>query len=72
MKRIKIASSNLKGIGYDKEKKIMEVEFNQGGIYQYKEVLENDYNDIMHSASKGGALHRLRKERNWAYEKMNN
>jgi len=38
MKRKTIKSSNIKSIGYAIEPQILEVEFNGGAVYHYKEV----------------------------------
>ena len=38
MKRKTIQSSNIKSIGYAIELQVLEVEFNGGAIYHYKEV----------------------------------
>ncbi|MBA7540511.1 hypothetical protein ES705_32810 [subsurface metagenome] len=38
MKRKQVESSNLASVGYDADKKILEIEFNHGGVYQYFNV----------------------------------
>jgi hypothetical protein len=53
MKREKVESSNLASVGYDSKKKILEVEFNHGGIYQYFDVPESEYNKLMKASSHG-------------------
>ena len=53
IKRIPVASPNIASIGYDKEIHILEIEFNHGAIYQYKDVPENVYEELMSSPSQG-------------------
>ena len=38
MKRKPLNSSSLKAAGYDPEKKLLEVEFLNGSVYQYRDV----------------------------------
>ncbi len=52
-KRIPVASSNIASVGYDKEAHILEIEFHHGAIYQYKDVPENVYEELMNSPSQG-------------------
>lgn len=53
IKRIPVASSNIASVGYDKEAHILEIEFHHGAIYQYKDVPENVYEELMSSPSQG-------------------
>jgi hypothetical protein len=53
MKRQQVESSNLASIGYDLENQILEVEFKHGGIYQYFEVPENIFEELMNADSHG-------------------
>lgn len=53
MKRKSVESSNLASVGYDAKKQILEIEFNHGGIYQYFDVPEDEYNKLMNSSSHG-------------------
>ncbi|PIR88474.1 MAG: KTSC domain-containing protein [Candidatus Harrisonbacteria bacterium CG10_big_fil_rev_8_21_14_0_10_44_23] len=53
MNREPVKSSDLKAIGYDPETKILEVEFQSGSLYQYVNVAENVYSELMKSDSKG-------------------
>ena len=56
MKRQSVESSNLASVGYDAENEILEVEFNHGGVYQYFDVPENIYNDLINAPSIGSYL----------------
>lgn len=53
MKRQQVESSNLASVGYDAENEILEVEFNHGGVYQYFDVPENVYEELMNASSHG-------------------
>jgi len=51
IKRIPVASSNIAAVGYDKEARILEIEFHHGAIYQYVDVPEKVYEELMSSPS---------------------
>jgi hypothetical protein len=53
MKRENVDSSMLASIGYDAKKKILEVEFNHGGIYEYYDVKKKVYKELMEADSHG-------------------
>ena len=53
MERVSVQSSNLSSIGYDKGNEILEIEFNHGGIYQYSNVPQRVYNNLMNADSHG-------------------
>lgn len=53
MKRQLVKSSNLASIGYDPINQILEVEFKKGGIYQYFEVPESVFEELMNANSHG-------------------
>ena len=57
MDRYNVASSNILSIGYDQLTMTLEVEFLNGRIYQYYNVPENMYHEIMRTPSKGRFLH---------------
>lgn len=52
-KRIPVASSNIASVGYDAKKKILEIEFHHGAIYQYFDVPEEVYGELMKAGSLG-------------------
>ena len=56
MNRIPVSSSNIVSIGYDKQSAILEVEFSSGSVYQYFDVPEHLYNELMQASSLGGFL----------------
>jgi len=53
MERQNVSSSNLASIGYDAQNEILEVEFKHGGVYQYFDVPENIYDELMNASSHG-------------------
>ena len=59
MNRTPVKSSNVKSIGYDPDKKILEVEFANGDVYRYLKVPENVHYSLMTSPSIGAAMHTL-------------
>ena len=56
MERFPVDSSNIAAIGYEKDLSVLEVEFKNGSVYQYYDVPENIFNDIMGADSKGKYL----------------
>lgn len=53
IQRIVVASSNIASVGYDAEKRILEIEFHHGAIYQYFDVPKEVYDGLMGAGSKG-------------------
>jgi hypothetical protein len=53
MEREYVESSNLKSVGYDPNNAILEVEFHNGAIWQYYDVLESTYYEMKSAASIG-------------------
>lgn len=56
MDRKPVSSSNISSIGYDPATKILEVEFNSEGLYQYSGVPQSVYQGIMGATSHGKYL----------------
>lgn len=57
MQKIHVTSSDIKTIGYDEESQILEVEFINGGVYQYFYVPILVYENFLNAPSKGKYLH---------------
>ena len=57
MERIPVQSSNLFSVGYDSQTSILEIEFNNGSIYQYSGVPQEVYEGLMNAGSKGSYFH---------------
>lgn len=53
MKRIAIISKVLKSVGYDEATGTLEVEFKNGGLYEYVDVPPEEYLALMSAPSKG-------------------
>ena len=53
MERYTVASSNIASIGYDAAAETLEIEFLSGSIYQYYNLPENMYDQLMKEPSKG-------------------
>lgn len=53
MIRQPVQSSSLRTVGYDKETKVLEIEFIKGGVYQYFDVDESVYTGLIGADSKG-------------------
>ena len=57
MDRVEVSSSNIKSIGFDEEKKVLEVEFNNGSVYQFLGVEPVVLSNLMTAESKGSFFH---------------
>lgn len=53
MLRQSVMSSSLRSVGYEPLSKTLEIEFKNGDVYEYHEVPENIYNDLMEAQSHG-------------------
>ena len=53
MTRTPVQSSNIASVGYDPKKRILEIEFQNGRIYQYQDVEANVHDGILNAASAG-------------------
>lgn len=56
MDRVSVTSSNVASVGYDADTMTLEIEFNNGAIYQYFDVAEHLYNELISAGSIGGYL----------------
>ena len=64
-----VRSSNLKSIGYDLKRSVLEIEFVDGGVYQYSGVPESVHQALMAAASHGSFSHHRIKDK-YAYRKV--
>jgi hypothetical protein len=53
MDRQPVVSSNIKSICYDHISRTLEIEFHEGGTYQYFKVPETVFNGLMGASSDG-------------------
>ncbi|MGQ8707171.1 KTSC domain-containing protein [Serratia sp. TSA_198.1] len=56
MDRQQVMSSNIRSIGYDANDSTLEIEFNNGSVYQYFDIPQNIHSDLINSDSIGGYL----------------
>ena len=56
MKREPLDSSSLRSAGYDPAAHVLEVEFRNGGVYQYLEVPDEEFEEFITAPSKGRYL----------------
>lgn len=57
MQKRSAASPNLASVGYNRETETLEIEFLNGSVYQYYNVPENMYDELMRADLKGQFLH---------------
>ena len=57
MERDQVNSSTIMSIGYETGSETLEIEFKNGSIYQYYNVPQPVYQQLMESASKGQFHH---------------
>ncbi len=57
MIRQTVSSSNIRSIGYDAKSKTLEIEFQDGDIYQYFNIPESIYSALMSASSHGSYFH---------------
>lgn len=69
MERQFVRSSNLRSVGYDESTNTLEIEFNSGSVYQYFNVPNHIYLNLMGAVSKGTYLHSYIKGR-YRYERI--
>ena len=53
MERPSVTSSNINSIGYDADSQILEIEFDNGSVYEYSGVPEGEHTGLMNADSKG-------------------
>lgn len=53
MERQPVDSSNLNSVGYDADTETLEVEFRNGGVYQYFEVPPSTHQNLLDAPSLG-------------------
>jgi hypothetical protein len=58
MQRIPVISSCLRSVGFDESSVTLEIEFIDGGIYQYSRVPDKVHASLMSAASKGSYFDR--------------
>jgi hypothetical protein len=56
MDRTPVTSSNVASVGYDPDTMTLEVEFNEGWVYQYFDVPDAEYRNLVSAKSVGTYL----------------
>lgn len=56
MRRERLDSSSVRSVGYDPSAQVLEVEFRNGGVYQYLDVPGEEYEEFREADSKGRYL----------------
>ncbi|MQB43194.1 KTSC domain-containing protein [Rhizobium sp. ICMP 5592] len=57
MQRQAVSSSNIASVGYNSRSQTLEIEFHSGGLYEYYDVPESVYDDLMAAGSHGTYFH---------------
>jgi len=57
MNRTQVSSSHVASVGYDTNTLTLEVEFKDGLVYQYFDVPETVYQELMRASSVGQFMH---------------
>jgi len=70
MQRTAVSSSNLASVGYDPARRVLEVEFLDGSIYQYFGVPESVYRGLMAASSHGSYLDTHVKKGGYSYQRV--
>jgi hypothetical protein len=69
MHRLTINSDSIRSVGYDPETQVLEVEFNNSGLYKYFDVPDDVYTSLMRANSKGAYMNDCIKDR-FDYKKL--
>ncbi len=56
MKREHVESSNIESIGYEPDNQTLEIEFLNGSLYQYFDIPQHIYEEMMSADSQGKYL----------------
>lgn len=70
MNRTPVNSSILTSVGYNPEKKTLEIEFQSGGIYRYHNIPESIYSGLMKAESYYSYFERYIKVADYAYKRI--
>lgn len=56
MERVSVSSSNIASVGHDESSQTLEVEFLNGAVYEYYDVPEHVFQELISASSVGGYL----------------
>jgi len=57
MERQPVSSSNLSSVGYDADSQTLEIEFDNGSVYQYFDVPQVTFDGLLTASSPGTLFH---------------
>ncbi len=63
MLRQTVTSSNIQAIGFDEDSLTLEIEFNDGSLYEYANVPDAVYRGLMSASSHGKYFHQYIREK---------
>ncbi len=63
MERQAVSSTNVAAVGFDAGTQTLEIEFHNGGVYQYYGVPEHMFTEMIHAPSAGKFLNMYIKDR---------
>jgi hypothetical protein len=69
MLRTRVQSTSIASMGYDPRDRVLEVEFINGGVYEYLGVSPEEYRALLAAPSRGAYLNRVIK-RKYEYRKI--
>jgi hypothetical protein len=58
MNRVVVASTTLASVSYFPDRRLLELEFRSGAVYQYFDVSLHDYHELLAADSKGTYFNR--------------
>jgi len=70
MNREPVQSSNLASVGYDISTNVLEIEFLNGGVYQYYGVPAQVHEGLMNAGSKGSYFYHNIKTGGYTFSKV--
>ena len=70
MEHVPVTSTSIASIGYHAESLTLEVEFTNGGLYQYLGVPPKTYEEFLTAESKG-TFYNARVKNDYPYRKVN-
>jgi hypothetical protein len=60
----------IRSVGYDRAESMLEIEFCSGSLYQYANVPQEIYTELMSADSKGGYFEAHIKEAGYDYQRV--
>ena len=63
MDRTPVRSSSVASVGYDRRRRVLEVEFLDGSLYQYDDVAVDEHDALLAAESKGAYFNAHIRER---------